>query len=79
MKYVCVAYGSWGGQRPSLAPWVTLTGPKEGATDAIESISLLVVLSAHSSPAATSNCAGAPTGPATRRLTSSPARSHDPR
>ncbi len=26
------AYGSWGGQRPSLAPYVTLTGPKDGAT-----------------------------------------------
>jgi hypothetical protein len=24
------AYGSWGGQRPSLAPYVTLTGTKEG-------------------------------------------------
>jgi aminopeptidase-like protein len=26
--------GSWGGQRPSMAPYVTLTGPKDGATAA---------------------------------------------
>ena len=26
------AVGSWGGQRPSLAPYVTVTGPKDGAT-----------------------------------------------
>src|SRR5712692_8466965 len=31
---LCVrcAYGSWGGQRPSLGPYVTLTGTKDGAT-----------------------------------------------
>jgi hypothetical protein len=29
---ICCAYDSWGGQRPSLAPYVTLTGTKEGVT-----------------------------------------------
>ena len=26
------ANGAWGGQRPSLAPYVTVTGPTDGAT-----------------------------------------------
>ena len=30
----CCAVGSWGGQRPSLAPYVTVTGLKDGATAA---------------------------------------------
>jgi len=31
---VTAAPGSWGGQRPSLAPYFKMTGPKDGATAA---------------------------------------------
>jgi hypothetical protein len=46
------AVGSWGGQRPRLAPYLTGTGPKDGATAAAFMLPILSTLHASWRPRA---------------------------